>query len=144
MSMPQINPLSTELLTNQLLSDSKQLAAHLQSQRARAGAEEFEASLFATVLEKMEKNLSLEDEQNSDAGHDAWGAIGVHAVSQALAQRHVLGIAQMIEHSLGLKVATGVPEPGTPRAAATGEKNSSPLKISLKSSASPADESSRR
>ena len=98
MSTPQINPLAA-----QVFSDPKQLAAHLQSQRARAGAEEFEASLFATVLEKMEKNLSLEDEQNNDAGHDTWGALGVRAVSQSLAQRHVLGIAQMIEHSLGLE-----------------------------------------
>ena len=54
----------------------------------------------------MEKNLSIEDEQNNDAGHDTWGALGVRAVSQALAQRHVLGIAGMIEHSLGLKSAT--------------------------------------
>jgi glycerol-3-phosphate O-acyltransferase len=70
MSTPQMSPLTTRMPSDQLLSDPKQLAARLQSQRARAGAEEFEASLFATVLEKMEKNLSLEDEQNNDAGHD--------------------------------------------------------------------------
>ena len=103
-STPQITPISTEILR-----DPKQLAAHLQSQRASSGAEEFEASLFASVLEKMEKNLSIEDEQNNDAGHDTWGAIGVRAVSQALAQRHVLGIASMIEHSLGLNSAAALP-----------------------------------
>jgi hypothetical protein len=107
MSTPQITPVST-----QILSDPKQLAAHLQSQRASSGAEEFEASLFASVLEKMEKNLSIGDDQNSDAGHDTWGAIGVRAVSQALAQRHVLGISNMIEHALGLHSATGTSNPG--------------------------------
>jgi Rod binding domain-containing protein len=129
-STPQISPLST-----QILSDPKQLAAHLQTQRARSSAEEFEASLFATVLEKMEKNLSLEGEENSDAGHDSWGAIGVRAVSQALAQRHVLGIADMIEHSLGVSSAASSPASGTPAANLAGE-NKSPvsLMIPLKSS----------
>ena len=64
----------------------------------------------------MENNLSIEDEQNEDAGHDTWGAIGVRAVSQALAQRHVLGIAGMIEHSLGLKSAASAPTLGSPPA----------------------------
>jgi hypothetical protein len=107
-STPQIVPLSAEIVR-----DPKQLAAQLQSQRAVAGAGEFEAALFSSVLEKMEKSLSIEDEQNNDAGHDTWGAIGVRAVSQALAQRHVLGIAAMIEHSLGLKSALDSPNMGT-------------------------------
>jgi hypothetical protein len=130
MSTPQLNPLST-----QIFSDPRQLAAHLQSQRAGSGAEEFEASLFASVLEKMEKNLSIEDEQNNDAGHDTWGALGVQAVSQALAQRHVLGIAGMIEHSLGLSSAAASPIPESPEAgsAATNKSHAS-LKIPLKSS----------
>ena len=118
---PIITPLSTPLI-----ADPKQLAAHLQSQRATSGAEEFEASLFASVLEKMEKNLSIEDEQNNDAGHDTWGAIGVRAVSQALAQRHVLGIASMIEHSLGLASASGAPSSGSSQAAAPEKNNSFP------------------
>lgn len=113
MSSPQISPLSTEILR-----DPTQLAAHLRSARAAAGAQEFEASLFASVLQKMEKNLSIEDEQNNDAGHDTWGALGVRAVSQALAQRHVLGIASMIERSLGINSDTspntGSPPAGTP------------------------------
>ena len=108
MSTPQIAPAVTDLI-----SDPKQLAAHLQNQRATSGAQEFEASLFSSVLEKMEKNLSIEDDQNSDAGHDTWCALGVRAVSQALAQRHVLGIAGMIEHSLGLKSAAASPTVGT-------------------------------
>lgn len=108
MSMPQINPLSSEILR-----DPTQLAARLRSGRAAAGAQEFEASLFASVLEKMEKNLSIEDDQNSDAGHDTWGALGVRAVSQALAQRHVLGIASMIEKSLGIKQSAVSPNAGT-------------------------------
>ncbi len=112
MSSP-VNPLSTEILR-----DPTQLAAHLRSARASAGAQEFEASLFASVLQKMEKNLSIEDEQNNDAGHDTWGALGVQAVSQALAQRHVLGIAAMIERSLGINSqaspTTGIPPAGTP------------------------------
>jgi hypothetical protein len=95
---PQISSLSTEVVR-----DPKLLAARLQSDRAGAGAQEFEASLFSTVLAKMEKNLSIEDDQSDDAGHDTWGALGVRAVSQALAQRHVLGIASMIEKSLGIK-----------------------------------------
>jgi hypothetical protein len=111
-STPPINPLST-----QLFADPKQIAARLQSKRAASGAEEFEASLFASVLEKMEKNLSLEDEQNDDDRHDTWGAIGVRTVSQALAQRHVLGVAGMIEHSLGLSSASGTSSAGTPQPA---------------------------
>ncbi len=98
MSTPQVSSLSTEVLR-----DPKVLAARLQSDRAASGAQEFEASLFSTVLAKMEKNLSIEDDQSNDAGHDTWGALGVRAVSQALAQRHVLGIASMIEKSLGIK-----------------------------------------
>jgi hypothetical protein len=103
-STPQITPVSTTLV-----SDPKQLETHLRNQRATSGAKELEASLFSSVLEKMEKSLSIEDEQNSDAGHDTWGAVGVRAVSQALAQRHVLGIASMIEHSLGLKSSAASP-----------------------------------
>jgi Rod binding domain-containing protein len=109
MSAPQVTPVATDILR-----DPKQLASHLRSQRATAGAQEFEASLFSSVLQKMEKNLSIEDEQNNDAGHDTWGALGVRAVSQALAQRHVLGIASMIEHSLGLKSASASPDMGSP------------------------------
>ena len=106
-STPQITPLTTALI-----SDPAQLAARLQNQRATSGAQEFEASLFSSVLEKLEKNLSIEDDQNSDAGHDTWCALGVRAVSQALARSHVLGIAGMIEHSLGLKSAAA-PTVGT-------------------------------
>jgi hypothetical protein len=112
-----ITPLSTELLR-----DPKQFAAQLQSQRASSGAQEFEASLFSSVLEKMEKNLSIEDERNNDAGHDTWSALGVRAVSQALAQRHVLGIADMIEHSLGIKSAAASPVPGSPPDLSPGNK----------------------
>jgi len=107
-STPQIIPVSASIVR-----DPAQLQAHLRDQRATSGAQEFEAALFASVLEKMEKNLSIEDEQNNDAGHDTWGALGVRAVSQALAQRHVLGIANMIEHSLGLKSADASPNLGS-------------------------------
>jgi len=128
-STPPMNPLST-----QVFADPRQLAARLQSQRASSGAQEFEASLFATVLEKMEKNLSIEDEQNDDAGHDTWGALGVRVVSQALAQRHVLGIAGMIEHSLGVDSAASSPNPENQPPASPGQnKSSGPLKIPLKS-----------
>ncbi len=117
MSTPAVAPTGVELM-----HDPKQLAAHLKSQKAAAGAEELEAGLFATVLDKMEKNLSIEDEENSDAGHEAWGAIGVRAVSQALAQRHVLGFAQMIQHSLGVDSKGTVATSGTPTDGAVGEK----------------------
>ncbi len=108
MSTPQLTPLATELIR-----DPHQLAARLQSQRASSGAQEFEAALFGSVLEKMEKNLSIEDSQNEDAGHDTWGALGARAVSQALAQRHVLGIATMIERALNLQSTSGNPNSGT-------------------------------
>lgn len=98
MTSPQLTTISS-----QLISDPKQLAAHLQSQRASSGAEEFESTLFATVLDKMEKNLSIVDDQSNDAGHETLGALGVRAISQALAQRHVLGIADKIQHALGLE-----------------------------------------
>jgi hypothetical protein len=110
-STPQIVPAASDILR-----DPKQIQAQLLDQKASNGAQEFEASLFASVLSKMENNLSIEDEQNDDAGHDTWGAIGVRAVSQALAQRHVLGIAGMIEHSLGLKSAGNSPTMGSPPA----------------------------
>lgn len=109
MSTPQITPAAIGLVR-----DPKQLEAHLRDQRASSGAQEFEASLFSSVLDKMEKSLTIEDEQSNDAGHDTWGAVGVRAVSQALAQRHVLGIASMIEHSLGLKSAADAPTLGSP------------------------------
>lgn len=113
MSSPQITPVSTSII-----ADPKQLQTHLRDQRATSGAQEFEASLFSSVLEKMEKSLSIEDDQSDDAGHDTWGAMGVKAVSQALAQRHVLGIANMIEHSLGLKSAATSPISGSAQAEA--------------------------
>ena len=50
MTAPQLAPISTSIL-----ADPKQFAAHLQNQRASSGAQEFEASLFSSVLEKMEK-----------------------------------------------------------------------------------------
>ena len=106
MSTPQVSSLSLNLLR-----DPEALAKHLQSQRAAAGAQEFEASLFASVLDKMEQSLSITDEQNDDPGHDTVNALGVRAVSQALAQRHVLGIAPMIEKSLG--IGTPSPAPGS-------------------------------
>lgn len=117
MSTPQISPISTGLL-----NDPTQLAAHLRSQRAIAGAQEFEASLFSSILEKMEKSLSIEGEQNNDAGHDTWGALGVRAVSQALAKGHVLGIASMIERSLKLKTEATAPISGNPPALEPGSK----------------------
>jgi Rod binding domain-containing protein len=116
-SSAQITPVS-----NAIISDPKQLQAHLRDQRATNGAQELEASLFSSVLEKMEKSLSIEDEKDDDAGHDTWGAIGVKAVSQALAQQHVLGIANMIEHSLGLKSSAASPVTGT-EPALSPEKN---------------------
>ncbi len=106
MSSPQVSSLSLNLL-----HDPGQLAKHLQSQRAASGTQEFEASIFASVLEKMEQSLSITDEQNSDAGHGTVTALGVRAVSQALAARHVLGIAPMIEKSLG--ISTSSPAPGS-------------------------------
>ena len=108
MSTPQIIPVSTSIVR-----DPAQLQARLRDQRATSGAQEFEAALFASVLEKMEKNLSIEDEQNNDAGHDTWGALGVRAVSQALAQRHVLGIAETIQRSLGLQSSDASPNLGS-------------------------------
>jgi hypothetical protein len=117
MSTPQIIPGSIDIVR-----DPRQLQAHLRDQHATSGAQELEASLFSSVLEKMEKSLSIEDEQSNDAGHDTWGSVGVRAVSQALAQRHVLGIANMIEHSLGLKSAAVSPMLGNTPAAGSGEK----------------------
>ncbi len=114
MSTPPIIPNSLEIVR-----DPKQLQAHLRNQRASSGAREFEATLFSSVLEKMEKSLSIEDEQNNDAGHDTWGALGVRAISQCLAQRNVLGIANMIEHSLGLKPGTAPPITGGPPTASS-------------------------
>jgi hypothetical protein len=120
MSTQPVSPTGLELM-----HDPKQLAARLKSQKAAAGAEELEAGLFATVLDKMEKNLSIEDEENSDAGHEAWGAIGVRAVSQALAQRHVLGFAQMIQHALGVDTGTIAPTTGKAADQAATEKRGS-------------------
>ena len=96
-----------------ILRDPKELAASLQTQRASSSAVEFEASLFGSVLDKMQKSLSIVDEQDNDAGHDTWGAIGTKAVAQALAERHVLGIAQMVEHSLGLSASAAHPKVGS-------------------------------
>jgi hypothetical protein len=110
-STPQIIPAASDILR-----DPKQIQTQLLDKRASDGAQEFEAALFASVLDKMEKNLSIGDEQSDDAGHDTWGAIGVRAVSQALAQRHVLGIAGMIEHSLGLNSAGSSPNMESPPA----------------------------
>jgi hypothetical protein len=110
-SAPEVTPLSTAILR-----DPKELAAHLQSGRAVAGAQEFEASLFGSVLQEMEKNLSIQDEENSDAGHDTWSALGVRAVSQAPAQRNVLGVAKMIERSLGVASDDGKGPPKSPSA----------------------------
>jgi hypothetical protein len=75
----------------------------------------FHGSAGAGILRNHPSGSTVmdEDQQNDDAGHDTWGALGVRAVSQALAQSHVLGIAGMIEHSLGLKSAAA-PTMGNP------------------------------
>jgi Rod binding domain-containing protein len=130
MSSPPVTLAST-----QLFADPRQLATHLQTQRATAGAQEFEASLFASVLEKMETSLSIEDESNNDPGHDTWSALGVRAVAQTLAQRHVLGIAPMIEHALGLQ-SSAAPASGTPPAITQPENKSGFALKSLKLSTS--------
>ncbi|MDR3764972.1 MAG: hypothetical protein P4M01_12845 [Acidobacteriota bacterium] len=118
MSSPSISSQSVDLLR-----DPAELKQHLQSQRATDGAREFEASLFASVLEKMEKSLSITGESDDDAAHDTVTAIGVRAVAQSLAQSNVLGFAPMIEKSLGIGAASTIPTTGnSPNSATTGEK----------------------
>lgn len=102
-------PNPSNALSADLLRDPAQLTRHLQSQRAAAGAQEFEASLFATVLEKMEKSLSITGDSSQDAAHDTVAAMGVRAVAQSLAQHHVLGVASMLEHALGIGSEMGKP-----------------------------------
>lgn len=118
MSSPLVGSQSVDLLR-----DPAQLARHLQSRRAADGAREFEASIFAGVLEKMEESLSITGDENNDAAHGTVTAIGVRAVAQALAQRNVLGIAPMIEQSLGVGAISSGPASGKgPTTAGMGEK----------------------
>jgi Rod binding domain-containing protein len=111
-----------------LLYDPQALAARLQSQRAGAGAKEFEAALFSQVLEKMEKNASILDDESNDAGHDSWTELGVHALSQGLAQHPLLGIAGMIEHSLGIGSEDSSTAGKVPGADFSEDKSSAPLR----------------
>lgn len=121
MSAPAIAPVGA-----QLFGDPQEIAAKLKSRRGAEGAREFEASLFSGVLEKMEKNLSIEDEDSNDAGHDTCSALAVSSLAKGLAQGHLLGISDMIERSLGLKAGSTA---GTLPDGAGGKENSA---LSLK------------
>jgi hypothetical protein len=120
-----------------LQRDPKALAAQLQSSRAAAGAEELEASLFSQVLEKMEKSLSITDEESSDAGHESWAAIGVQALSRGLAHGHLLGIATMVDHALGVHSNGAATDAGSSAGMGDAQTNPAPALNPFKSKALP-------
>lgn len=110
-------------VTANLYSNPQLLAAKLQGTKAHEAAQQLEASLFATVLEKMEKNLVPgQDEDHPDAATDSLTAMSVQTLSQALAKQNLLGIANMVEKSLAAKQQGIAPVSGSPKAADKKEK----------------------
>ena len=62
-------------------------------------AQEFEAILLASWLEKMNQGF-VGTEENQDAAHDTVSSLGTEAIASALAARGGIGLARMLVRQL--------------------------------------------
>ncbi len=69
------------------------------SPKLRKAAEDFEAIVLASLLEKMQKTFAGVGE-SQDPAHDTLGSLGTEALAQGLAARGGVGLARMILHQL--------------------------------------------
>lgn len=74
-------------------------AASAPSGKLRKAAEEFEAIVLATLLEKMQKTFAGVGE-SQDPAHDTLGSLGTEALAQGLAANGGVGLARMILHQM--------------------------------------------
>lgn len=67
----------------------------------RKHATEFEGILLTEMLGKLQHTFSQsESDSTGDAASDTLSSMGTQALAQALAQRNVLGIGQMVSRAL--------------------------------------------
>jgi len=71
-----------------------------ERQKLRNAALEFEAILLSSWWEQMQKSSLTPDDSSKDPGFDTLQSLGTRAMSQALAARGGLGIAQMMIRQL--------------------------------------------
>lgn len=69
-------------------------------QKLKRAATEFEAMLLAKWWSSMKESALGEQDDSTDAGHDTLDAMGVQAMSSAVASRGGLGIGAMLVRSL--------------------------------------------
>lgn len=68
--------------------------------KLKKAASEFEAMLLAKWWSSMKQSGLGGDDDSSDPGHDTLDALGMQAMSTAVASRGGLGIGAMLVHSL--------------------------------------------
>ncbi len=69
-------------------------------QKLKRAATEFEAMLLAKWWSSMKESGLGEQDDSTDAGHDTLDAMGIQAMSSAVASRGGLGIGAMLVRSL--------------------------------------------
>ncbi|MGB8771939.1 MAG: rod-binding protein [Candidatus Korobacteraceae bacterium] len=90
--------LATQTNSPAAVAASSLRAAQPPSKLAKA-AQEFEAILLTSWLEKMNQSF-VGSEESQDAAHDTVSSLGTQAIASALAARGGIGIARMLLRQL--------------------------------------------
>ncbi len=89
--LPQTNPTPT------LVTDSSRVAS--APSKLTKAAQEFEAILLTSWLEKMNQSF-VGSEESQDPAHDTVSSLGTQAIASALSARGGIGIAGMLLRQL--------------------------------------------
>jgi Rod binding domain-containing protein len=79
---------------------SPSLAVPTPATRGAKAAQEFEASLIATLLESLEKTFAAVPGEDSLPGADDYNYLGTQALAQGIAAHGGFGIANLISRHL--------------------------------------------
>jgi len=101
-------------------------AAHSVQGAARSpklvkAAQEFEAILLSSWLEKLQSSFAGPDD-GSDPAHDTLASMGTQAIASALAARGGIGVAKLLLQHLTKPAATAGPTPPTEKKELSGAK----------------------
>ena len=103
-----------------------------QGQKLKKSAQEFEAMLLESWMEKMNQSF-VGGPESQDAAHDTISSLGTHAIATSMAARGGIGIARMLLRHLG-------PQAPAPAASRMGEGRANEKENpALKSRAASAD-----
>ena len=82
------------------ISQGPPRSEELQKSQALRSAKEFEAMLLETILGPLEKSFSMDREEPSTAGSEAYQSLGTQALAKTLSEHGGLGFAERITQSL--------------------------------------------